>query len=64
MKKKLKQLHPRCFGRLAPIAVKILMMVLYAGRYARCDVIRCVNIMACYATKWTAAQDEELDDLM
>ena len=40
------------------------MQVLYAARYARCDVIRCINMMACHTTKWTATQDQELDDLM
>ena len=59
-----RKLDPRCTGRLAPVAANILMQVLYAARYARCDVIRCINMMACYTTKWTATQDQELDDLM
>ena len=64
MQKKIRKLDPRCTGRLARVAAKILMQVLYAARYARCDVIRCINMMACYTTKWTATQDQELDDLM
>ena len=64
MKKKKDKLDPRCTGRLAPVACKVFMNVLYAGSYARCDVIRCINQMACYTTKWTAKQDQELDDLI
>ena len=51
-------------GRLAPIASKILMQVLYAGRFARNDLIRCINGLACNVTRWTAQQDAELNDLM
>ena len=64
MQKQIRKLDPRCTGRLAPVAANILMQVLYTARYARCDVIRCINMMACYTTKWTATQDQELDDLM
>merc|ERR1712079_413811 len=40
------------------------MTVLYAARFARCDLMRPVNAMACYVTRWSAAQDEDLNDLM
>ena len=39
-------------------------MVLYAGRYARADLLRPINMLACKVTKWTAQQDQELDDFM
>ena len=51
-------------GRLASIASKILMQVLYAARFARSDLIRCINGLACNVTRWTAQQDAELNDLM
>ena len=51
-------------GRLAAIASQILMQVLYAGRFARSDIIRCINGLACNVTRWTAQQDAELNDLM
>ena len=41
-----------------------MMQVLYAGRYARADLQRPINMMACKVTKWTAVQDEELYDMM
>ena len=51
-------------GRLASVASKILMQVLYAARFARSDLIRCINGLACNVTRWTAQQDAELNDLM
>ena len=58
MQKKIRKLDPRCTGRLAPVAANILMQVLCAGRYARCDTIICINMMACYVAEWTATQDQ------
>ena len=49
---------------MASTASKILMQVLDAARYPRCDLPRCINGMACYVTRWTAVQDGELTTLM
>ena len=57
-------MSPQCAKQLAAISVNILMQVLHAARYTRCDLTRCVNMMACYVTKWTAVQDVELDSMM
>ena len=47
-------------GRLAPIAAKILMKILYGARSARLDLLRAVSHLACYFTKWTSRCDRQL----
>ena len=51
-------------GRLAPVAAKILMKVLYGARCARLDLLRAVSHLACYFTKWTSRCDAKLHRLM
>ena len=53
--------HP---GMLAPIACKILMTLLWAARTTRFDLLRAVNHLPKYVTKWTSKQDKELYRLM
>ena len=38
-------------GRLAPVAAKILMKILYGARCARLDLLRAVSHLACYFQK-------------
>jgi hypothetical protein len=47
-------------GALQPIAAKVLMKILYAARMARFDLLRAVNYLACYITKWTPECDRRL----
>ena len=55
------ELHP---GRLAPIAPKILMMMLYGARSARPDLLRAIAHLARYLTKWCTWHDEDLNHLV
>ena len=48
----------------APIACKILMTLLWAARTTRFDLLRAVNHLAKYVTKWISKQDKELYRLM
>ena len=54
-------LHP---GVLAPIAPKVLMMILYGARAARPDLLRQIGNLARYFTKWCTWHDEELHYLI
>ena len=51
-------------GQMGPIAAKVLMKVAYAARYARFDLQRAVNHLACFVTKWDADCDRKLHRLM
>ena len=51
-------------GALAPIALKVLMKVLYAARVARPDLLRATCMMARRVTKWDADCDRRLHRLM
>ena len=44
-------------GKLGPIAPKILMQLLYHARWARPDLLRAINHLACFVTKWTTKED-------
>ena len=51
-------------GKLAPIASKVLMKVLWAARLARFDLLRAVCALAQNVSKWTAECDRKLTRLM
>ena len=51
-------------GRLQPVASFILMGLLYAARYARFDLLRAINHLACHITRWNSACDKRLHRLM
>ena len=51
-------------GELAGSAAKILMKILHAARLARWDVLRAVNHLACFFTKWTTECDRKLHRLV
>ena len=51
-------------GELAAVAAKVIMKVLYAARMARYDLLRAVQGLARYMTKWTRKNDAELFRLM
>ena len=51
-------------GALAPIALKVLMKVLYAARVARPDLLSATCMMARRVTKWDADCDRRLHRLM
>ena len=51
-------------GRLAPVAAKNLMKILYGARSARLDLLRAVSHLACYFTKWTSMCDKRLHQLV
>jgi hypothetical protein len=51
-------------GALQPIAAKVLMKILYAARMARFDLLRAVNHLACFITKWTPECDKRLRRLV
>ena len=51
-------------GELAPSAASVLMKVMYGARMARPDLLRPVQALARFMTKWTRQQDLELHKLM
>ena len=51
-------------GELAPSAASVLMKVMYAARMARFDLLRPVQQLARFMTKWTRQQDMELHRLV
>ena len=51
-------------GRLAPVAARILMKILYGVRSARLDLLRAVSHLVCYFTKWTSMCDKRLHQLV
>ena len=44
--------EPAVPGKYRAIAPRVLMKVLYAARMARFDLLRAVNHLARFATKW------------
>ena len=63
-KRTLKQPAEADKGKLQPIASSILMAFLYASRYARFDLLRAINHLACYITRWTSICDKRLHPLV
>ena len=51
-------------GQLAPIALRVLMKVLYAPRMGRYDILRARCALAKRVTKWSTACDRRLHRLM
>ena len=51
-------------GKLAPIASRILMKILWAARLARFDLLRAVCHLAQRVTKWTLECDRRLQRLV
>ena len=51
-------------GRLAPIALKVLMKNLYAARMSRFDLLRPLCMLAKYVDKWSADCDSRLHKVM
>ena len=51
-------------GKFAPIASKILHMVLYGARVARKDLLRAVSNLARFINRWTVESDIKLKRLM
>ena len=51
-------------GKLADIACKVLMKVLYAARMCRCDLLKAIGALASRITKWDEICDAELHRLM
>ena len=51
-------------GELAPCAASVLMKIMYAARMARFDLIRPVQWLAKFMTKWTRQHDLELHRLI
>ena len=51
-------------GKLASVAPRILMKILYGARMAKYDLLRPVCHLACYLTKWTEECDKRLHKLM
>ena len=54
--------NPR--GKLAPIASRVLMKLLFAARMARYDLLRAVQGLASRVTKWSSDCDKALHRLM
>ena len=51
-------------GELQPYAAKVLMKLLYGARLARFDLLRAINDLAAYITKWTPDCDKRLHRIM
>ena len=51
-------------GKLAPIASRVLMKLLFAARMARFDLLRAVQGLASRVTKWSSDCDKALHRLM
>ena len=51
-------------GELAPSAASVFMKIMYAARMARLDLLRPVQALARFMTKWTRQQDLELHKLV
>ena len=51
-------------GALASVACSLLMIVLWAARLARPDLLRVVNHLATKVTKWTSSCDTTMHRLM
>ncbi len=53
-----------CGGRLASVASKILMKILYGARMARPDLLKAVGRLATKVTKWNPQHDADLERLI
>ena len=53
-----------CKGKLAPIASRVLMKLLFAARMARFDLLRAVQGLASRITKWSVDCDKALHRLV
>ena len=53
-----------CKGKLAPIASRVLMKLLFAARMARFDLLRAVQGLASTVTKWSIDCDKALHRLV
>ena len=51
-------------GQLGPLAISILMRVLYAAREARFDLLRAVNKMSCTVAFWNSDSDLRMERLI
>ena len=51
-------------GKLAGIASKVLMKVLWVARLARCDLLKAVSYLARFVTRWSTQCDAMLHRLM
>jgi hypothetical protein len=51
-------------GKLAPVAARILMKILYGARNARPDILKAVTHLACFFTKWSTLCDRRLHRLV
>jgi hypothetical protein len=51
-------------GEYASIAPKVLMKILYAARMARFDLLKAVNSLSCFVTKWSKLCDHKLHRLV
>mgnify|MGYP002809758887 CR=1 FL=1 len=56
--------NQRGTGVLQPYAAKVLMKLLYGARLARFDLLRAINHLAGYITKWTPDCDARLHRIM
>jgi hypothetical protein len=56
--------NPGGTGVLQPYAAKVLMKMLYGARLARFDLLRAINHLAGYITKWTPDCDKRLHRIM
>ena len=52
------------FGRLEPLACKCVMQVMYGARFARWDLLRELNMLSCYLTKWINNCDLQIFEIM
>jgi hypothetical protein len=52
------------WGRLAPVAARILMKILYGARNARPNILNAVTQLACFFTKWTSLCDRRIHCLV
>ncbi len=57
-------LSPDTRGSLSPVAARIIMKVLYGARMARPDLLRAVNRLARFVTRWSVDCDRRLHRLM
>ena len=51
-------------GRLAPVAARIVMKILYGARFVRMDMLRIIGLLACSFTRWTSDCDKRLHRLV
>ena len=51
-------------GKYKAVAARVLMKILYAARVARFDLLRAVNNLSCFVTKWDTQCDKRLHRLV